>query len=104
MERNPAQVKFYKSKKWLKCRAAYLAGKFYICERCGRPATIVHHKERVTPENVGDPGVTLNPENLEALCLECHNKEHFGTGCTAPGLRFTDDGELVAVQRPLTTS
>lgn len=97
MERNPAQVTFYKSSKWLKCRAAFLAGRFYICERCGRPATIAHHKRHITPENVSDPNVTLNFDNLEALCVECHNKEHFGTGSTAPGLSFTGDGQLVAL-------
>ena len=96
MNRNPAQVKLYKSRAWLKCRAAYLASKFYVCERCGRPATIVHHKRYVTPENVSDPSVTLNPENLEALCLDCHNAEHFGTGVTAQGLAFDGNGNLVA--------
>ena len=96
MDRNPAQVSFYKSTRWLKCRAAFLAGKFYICERCGRPASIAHHKERITPENVSDPNVTLNFDNLEALCIDCHNKEHFETAPTAPGLHFTDDGNLAA--------
>ena len=94
MERNPAQVAFYKSKRWTKARAAYLETQHHVCERCGAPATIVHHKTYITPENVTDPSVTLTPENFEALCQECHNREHFGTGCTAPGLTFGSNGEL----------
>ena len=96
MDRNPAQVAFYKSRCWLRARAAYLEAKNHVCERCGRPATIVHHKRHITPENVTDPSVTLNPENFEALCHDCHNAEHFGQGVTAPGLKFDGHGNLVA--------
>ena len=94
MERNPAQVAFYRSQKWRKARLAYLEAKHHICERCGGAATIVHHREPITPANVGDPSVTLNPENFEALCQTCHNAEHFGQGCTAPGLTFNSNGDL----------
>lgn len=97
MERNPAQVSFYRSPRWRKARAAYLEQRHHMCERCGRPATFVHHRVYITPENVGDPSVTLGFGNLEALCQECHNREHFGTGCTAPGLTFDSRGNLVAV-------
>ena len=96
MERNPAQVAFYKSTRWLKARAAYLESRHYVCERCGRAATIVHHRKYITPENVIDPSVTLNPENFEALCLACHNAEHFDQGVTARGLKFDGHGNLVA--------
>lgn len=96
MDRNPAQVAFYKSSRWRRARAAYLDSVRHVCERCGRPATIVHHRRHITPENVGDPATTLDPSNLEALCQDCHNAEHFGKGCTAPGLTFDGDGNLVA--------
>ena len=54
----------------------------HLCERClkeGRitPADIVHHKKHLTPENYRDPAISLNFDNLEALCFEHHNKEHF---------------------------
>ena len=35
---------FYLSAAWEKTRAAYLMSQDYICERCGQPAKIVHHK------------------------------------------------------------
>lgn len=69
--------KFYNSKHWKKVRAAYLSEKNYICERCGAPANIVHHKTYITPQNINDTHVTLSFDNLEALCFDCHNKEHF---------------------------
>ncbi len=96
MDRNPAQVAFYHSQAWRKARAAYLDAHGYTCERCGRAALIVHHKRYITPANVYDPSITLDPDNFEALCLDCHNAEHFGAGSTAPGLTFDGEGNLVA--------
>lgn len=40
-------------------------------------AIIVHHKEYVTDLNFEDDNVFFNIENLESLCKDCHNKEHF---------------------------
>lgn len=93
-ERNPAQVRFYKSRNWQRTRDAYLESRHRICERCGGPATIVHHKRYIDAGNVDDPSVTLDFENLEALCQTCHNREHFGQGATAPGLTFDSNGDL----------
>lgn len=96
-EREPQRVAFYRSHAWEATRAAYMASVNHICERCGRPAKIVHHRYYIDGANVSDPSVTLSMGNLEALCQECHNREHFGNGmATAPGLRFTADGELIA--------
>ena len=47
----PAQEAFYKSKAWQRTQAAFMSSKHGICERCGEPARIVHHKEYITPEN-----------------------------------------------------
>ena len=33
-------------------------------------------KSYLTPENILDPSVTLNFDNLEFLCHDCHNREH----------------------------
>ena len=73
---------FYKTKEWKQCRAAYLRSQNYLCERCRNkgkhvPARIVHHKEHLTAFNVEDPKIAYGFNNLEALCLDCHNKEHF---------------------------
>lgn len=72
-----------------------MSSKNGICERCGAPARIVHHREYITPENINDPDITLNWDNLEALCQDCHNKEHFVAGATAPGLMFDSSGNLI---------
>ena len=87
---------FYKSGAWLKCRAAYILSIFGLCERCQRPGDIVHHKIKLTPRNINDPAVTLNWENLELLCQDCHNREHGGAS-TAEGLVFDGEGNLVEV-------
>lgn len=88
-------VSFYKSKAWEDCRFAFLQSKFGLCERCGGAASIVHHKVRLTPQNINNPDVTLNWNNLEALCQECHNEEHHSTNATADGLCFDESGDLI---------
>ena len=90
------QQEFYHSRAWKRLSRAFLLSRNYICERCGKPAEIAHHKMYLTAANVLDPDVSLNPANLEALCMECHNAEHFGQGgATAAGLAFDDNGNLV---------
>ena len=76
------QRAFYRSKAWLNCRTEYLASVGGLCERCEakgiiRPARIVHHKEYISLDNITDPSVLLSFDNLEALCFDCHNAEHF---------------------------
>ena len=89
------QSEFYRSRAWRQLSKAFLMSKHYICERCGKPAEIAHHKKHLTPANVLDPDIALNPANLEALCLTCHNTEHFGTGgATAAGLAFDEYGKI----------
>lgn len=73
--------RLYKSKAWQRCRDRYAASVGGLCERCrasGRitPGEIVHHKIYISPENVSDPTVTLNFNNLELLCREHHAEEH----------------------------
>lgn len=89
------QAEFYNGKAWRRLSKVFLQSKQYICERCGQPAEIAHHKTHITPRNVSDPAVTLKPANLEALCLQCHNTEHFSAGgAVAAGLEFNKYGEL----------
>ena len=72
---------FYKSAAWKRARQTVIKRANGLCERCRaaglyRPGVIVHHKDYITPENIHNPGVTLNLDNLEYLCEDCHNKEH----------------------------
>lgn len=91
--------KFYNSKQWLKCRAEYKEKVFGLCERCEEPGSVVHHKSYLTPENINDAYVTLNHDNLELLCDDCHNKEHeFNREkkkTVIEGLKFNEVGELI---------
>ena len=38
------------------------------------PGYIVHHKVWLTPENITDPDIALNPANFLYVCHDCHNK------------------------------
>lgn len=74
-------ARLYKSKAWKACRDGYLKRAGGLCEEClsrgiWRPAEIVHHIVEVTPENIDDPRVALNWENLQAVCRECHAEKH----------------------------
>lgn len=90
---------FYKSAQWRHCRDAYIRSVGGLCERCKAvgiisPATIVHHRVHLNGDNYNDPSISLNFDNLEALCLDCHNKEHFKD--TQVPLRWRyENGQLV---------
>lgn len=89
---------FYRSKQWRRLSRAFLLSRNYICERCGGPAEIAHHKRHITPANIHDPAITLNAANLEALCQACHNAEHFGRGgAVAQGYQFNEYGEITPI-------
>lgn len=68
---------FYNSKVWKDCRNAYKAFRLGICERCGSASgTEVHHKIELSEDNIGNPQITLNFDNLELLCRTCHSQHH----------------------------
>lgn len=92
MQRSHKEVAaFYNSPEWKKVRKAYKLHKLNICERCGEIGYYVHHIIYITINNVHDPNITLNFDNLELLCEDCHNKEHFKKEL---GYRFDEDGQL----------
>ena len=86
---------FYTGKAWRNCRLAFVKSKCGICQRCGRPGDIVHHKVYLTPGNINDASISLNWENLELLCIECHNQEHMTNPVTAEGVTFDSEGNVV---------
>ena len=93
------QTNFYFKKKWKDARAAYLAHCGGWCERCMAkgllvPAEIVHHREHLTEETVQDPEKAYGFDNLEALCMRCHNVEHFGAANEAKRYQI-ENGKLV---------
>lgn len=77
----PEVAKQYRSKRWSRLRKLKIAQN-PICERCEKegiykPVRIVHHKEYITDKNYMDPNIFFNIDNLESLCFDCHQKEHF---------------------------
>ena len=85
LNRAPEVETFYTTWTWRKCRKAFAESKGNLCERCLKNGIIqpgskdrpleVHHKVPLTAENVTNPKVTLNWENLELLCKTCHDQE-----------------------------
>lgn len=88
--------RFYDSKEWKKCRESYISKVHGVCEHCGEPGYILDHIEELTPENINDPNITLNHENLQYLCLSCHNTKTFKKyKSVRDGLMFDGEGNLV---------
>lgn len=72
---------FYSSIQWTRTSRAFKKYKQNLCERCLKkgyivPATQVHHKIRLNANNVNDTKISLSYDNLEALCDNCHEREH----------------------------
>ena len=94
---------FYQTKQWKKVRQAYWYEQGGKCERCDNEDTddmtmIVHHKDHLTEEDIqkGNFKKMYGFENLELLCIDCHNKEHGNTSKpTKEGYIFDDNGDLI---------
>lgn len=90
---------FYNSGAWKALRNDLLVKRGRVCEMCGGYATEVHHEIELTPRNINDPAVALNPKRLHCLCGDCHKqitKEQKGMGspdCEA-GFYFDGNGML----------
>jgi 5-methylcytosine-specific restriction protein A len=77
-ERDPELNKWYNSRAWRKCRAAFLAEN-PLCAHCLK-------KGRTTPSFIADHIIPLKQDfndpfnwaNLQALCRSCHNTKTFG--------------------------
>ena len=68
--------KVYATSRWRGVRAEVMLRDGFICVRCyleGRrsPGKIVHHR---IPLKSG--GEAFDPNNLELLCHDCHEREH----------------------------
>ena len=94
--------KFYNSKRWKMIRNSFIASKFGICERCGKPnAKQVHHKNYLTEDNINDPSISIDFNNLELLCDTCHQNEHHKqTTSTIDGLQFDSEGNIIKIIPP----
>ena len=94
-----AAIQFYHSRQWRNLAEAYRKQHNYLCERCHQPASTVHHIKELTPANINDPSVALNPDNLMLVCHECHDKIHERFQQRKPEPRkimFDKDGNVIA--------
>ena len=74
---------FYSSGAWKNTRAAFIAKRGGLCERCYKrgiitPGDTVHHIEPLTAKTIHDPNKTLSDANLMLLCRNCHAEIHRG--------------------------
>ena len=98
---------FYSSKRWQDVRENYAKEKFYICEKCGKPTgkneLIIHHKIHLNPDNINNPAISLNKNNLQALCRVCHAQAHLKDKKEKPKKKkertivFDSDGNIVNI-------
>lgn len=96
---------FYNGKKWNKCKDGYKQIRLLIdgglCEVCHKePGYIVHHKIPLTRDNINNPEVSLNYDNLSYECKSCHDK-HEGHGvngkgnCNEDRIYFDEEGQPI---------
>lgn len=77
---------FYNSKEWKQFRIAYIEQRVHedsgsFCDYCGKHIDLkediqLHHEIEITPTNVGDANIALNPDNIKQLHRACHNTIH----------------------------
>lgn len=93
---------FYKGPGWKHTRNAYMKAHRGLCEICLSkglivPAEIVHHKIWLTPENINNPNVSLNWDNLQCVCRECHSKIHESHNKKNLRYRVDECGRVICV-------
>lgn len=77
------QNRFYHSKQWIELAKYVRLKSMNKCNRCGlfikkrkdpkmSGRHQVDHIIEITEENMNDESITLNIDNLQLLCLECH--------------------------------
>lgn len=102
---------FYNSKAWKTVRKNIWLKQNLLCSRCHKPVYvdgisewlpkekrrigIVHHKIYLDNTNVYDMNITLNENNLEGVCKECHEQEHHQDVAVRKDFMFDDNGNLI---------
>lgn len=95
---------FYDSKRWRHSRQLYIDKRVSIdggmCEHCKqRLGYIVDHIEELNDGNLDDVFISLSHDNLQYLCIECHNKKTHGKE-EHRTVRFDSDGNPVFADLP----
>jgi|LGOV01.1.fsa_nt_gb 5-methylcytosine-specific restriction endonuclease McrA len=94
--------KFYHSIGWEKVRKLCLIRDHYLCQECGEAAYIVHHIIELNPENIKDPNITLNLDNLKCVCKACHDEIHSvcQSKSTIDNIKFDENGDIIEIRKP----
>lgn len=92
---------FYNSKEWKVTREYILKRDSYLCVLCGNAAEEVHHKIHLSPDNIGNPMISMHESNLISLCGDCHKRLHSNdrahTTDILPLVSFDEDGNPITV-------
>jgi len=87
---------FFNGKQWKTVRQEILRRDRYTCCHCYARGEEVHHVISLTPDNINDNMVALNPDNLILLCTSCHTKITNGcVGDVVEGYCFDESGQVV---------
>ncbi len=86
--------RFYKSAAWKLAREIKIRKVNGKCERCNALGEEVHHIIKLTVQNVINPMVSVNQDNLELLCKKCHNAEHKRF---FKEIEFDEEGNLIDI-------
>lgn len=93
---------FYASENWQNFRAVIIAERGPVCETCSKviidpkECEIDHYPIELTPENVTDASISLNPDNVKIRCHKCHDKRHNRFGNQAKKAAFIVYGPPLA--------
>ena len=111
-----SQAKFYNSKVWKEMRKTIWIQQNLLCNRCHKPVYvdgisewiprekrrtgIVHHKIYLDNSNIYDDNISLDENNLEGLCKECHESEHHQDISKRSEYIFDEEGNLIPKSPP----
>ena len=88
--------RFYDSIAWKRTKQEVIMRERGICQVCGKRGTEVHHIIELNDENVDDPNIALNPDNLQLLCTSCHNQMRAEKEGRNPNrVEFTESGDVI---------
>ena len=72
--RDPKYVRFYNSAEWRTLSRVKLQADGYKCVKCGKIASEVDHIIAIQTNRGWE--LRLDLDNLQSLCLTCHNEKH----------------------------